>query len=525
MRVDERLGTAGNRIDYAPPGTHASPRTSSAARNGDAERLRRDALADREFDISKHHGAWTAAWCRPADTLVALAVLFAIVVVANDVPHLFTIAEFMAYHITMKNALLLGVFVTMWPLVMTASGAYDRECAHSFRSVASSVITGCAGASALTFFAPLLSKTGKVGWESLLVLWVGSAIGTLGIRLLARLGAAIHKARTVPKQVVIVGTGARASKLWETLSHDPLVRYDLVAVCDVPEAEVAEDFLVHAMIHVGDLEAFFMRTVVDEVYVALPVRSRYDEIKQILRICEDGGVHSRYLADTFSPTIALPRASRSPAGSVIAMHVVHDDWRLHAKRAIDFCAALFGGLMLLPLLLLVALAIKLTSRGPVLFTQQRYGLKKRRFTMFKFRTMVPNAEQQMAALEQHNEATGAAFKMKNDPRVTSIGRFLRRSSLDELPQLWNVVIGDMSLVGPRPMALRDVSLFDEAWLMRRFSVRPGLTCLWQVSGRSNLTFEEWMKLDLAYIDGWSLGLDALILAKTIPAVLRAEGAT
>ena len=181
--------------------------------------------------------------------------------------------------------------------------------------------------------------------------------------------------------------------------------------------------------------------------------------------------------------------------------------------------------ILSPVLTCAALAIKLTSRGPVLYAQDRYGLYRRRFKMYKLRTMVKGAEALQTSLEHLNEASGPVFKIKHDPRMTRVGRFLRRTSIDELPQLVNVLRGEMSLVGPRPLPLRDVGRFSEAALVRRFSVRPGLTGLWQISGRSDLSFERWMELDMQYIDQWSLGLDLKIIAKTIPAVLKATGAT
>jgi lipopolysaccharide/colanic/teichoic acid biosynthesis glycosyltransferase len=170
------------------------------------------------------------------------------------------------------------------------------------------------------------------------------------------------------------------------------------------------------------------------------------------------------------------------------------------------------------------LVVKFTSKGPVIFKQQRYGLNKRRFTMYKFRTMVADAEARQRELESLNQTSDPTFKLRGDPRITTVGRFLRNTSLDELPQLINVLLGDMSLVGPRPLPVRDVSLFSEAWFMRRFSVKPGLTGLWQVSGRSNINFSQWIKLDLEYIDSWSVLLDLKILARTLPAVLRRDGA-
>jgi lipopolysaccharide/colanic/teichoic acid biosynthesis glycosyltransferase len=168
--------------------------------------------------------------------------------------------------------------------------------------------------------------------------------------------------------------------------------------------------------------------------------------------------------------------------------------------------------------------VKCTSPGAVLFRQTRVGLNKRQFQIYKFRTMIANAEQIQDELLPMNEMAGPVFKITNDPRVTPLGRMLRKTSIDELPQLFNVLKGEMSLVGPRAMSLRDYQLFDQDWQRRRFSVKPGITCLWQVNGRSSIPFEKWMELDMQYIDKWSLWLDFKILARTVPAVLRGTGA-
>jgi exopolysaccharide biosynthesis polyprenyl glycosylphosphotransferase len=201
-----------------------------------------------------------------------------------------------------------------------------------------------------------------------------------------------------------------------------------------------------------------------------------------------------------------------------------EGWPRTVKRTLDIVISSVLLLMLAPLLFAVAIAIKLTSPGPVLFKQERVGVNKRRFRIFKFRTMVPDAEQLMRSLERKNEVSGPVFKIWSDPRVTPIGRFLRRSSIDELPQLFNVLKGDMSLVGPRPLPARDYVGFNEDWQRRRFSVKPGITCLWQVNGRSRIPFDQWMLLDLQYMDEWSLWLDLKILARTVPAVIRGSGA-
>jgi lipopolysaccharide/colanic/teichoic acid biosynthesis glycosyltransferase len=177
-----------------------------------------------------------------------------------------------------------------------------------------------------------------------------------------------------------------------------------------------------------------------------------------------------------------------------------------------------------PLFFVVAVLVKCTSPGPIFFRQTRIGLNKRQFTIYKFRTMIANAEQIQDQLLALNEMTGPVFKIKKDPRITPLGKVLRKTSLDELPQLLNVLKGDMSLVGPRAIPLRDYQLFDQDWQRRRFSVRPGITCLWQIHGRNSVPFERWMELDMQYIDKWSLWLDLKILARTVPAVLRGTGA-
>jgi len=203
---------------------------------------------------------------------------------------------------------------------------------------------------------------------------------------------------------------------------------------------------------------------------------------------------------------------------------MHGSPSLGAKTLLDFLIAGTALLVLAPLLAVVSLLIKYESPGPVLFVQQRLGVNKRLFNIYKFRTMREDAEQMQADLEQLNELDGPAFKMKNDPRITPLGKWLRKTSIDELPQLFNVLKGDMSLVGPRPLPVRDFKGFESDIHRRRFSVKPGITCLWQISGRSNIGFEQWMKLDMNYIDDWSLWLDLKILLKTIPAVLTRTGA-
>jgi exopolysaccharide biosynthesis polyprenyl glycosylphosphotransferase len=264
--------------------------------------------------------------------------------------------------------------------------------------------------------------------------------------------------------------------------------------------------------------------VIDEVILAIP-RSLIQDAELIAYECEVEGVKLRWMADVFDLKVARMQLVELGKIPLLTLEpVAQDEWKLMAKRVFDLILTLGSMPIVLPIIGVIALAIKLDSPGPVFFRQDRVGLKKRRFQMIKFRSMIVNAEEKMKEIEHLNEAEGPIFKMKNDPRITRVGKVIRKASLDELPQLFNVIKGEMSLVGPRPMSLRDVDLFDKGIQRKRFSVKPGVTCIWQISGRSNLPFAKWLELDLQYIENWSLLLDFKILFKTIPAVLKGSGA-
>jgi exopolysaccharide biosynthesis polyprenyl glycosylphosphotransferase len=325
------------------------------------------------------------------------------------------------------------------------------------------------------------------------------------------------------KYAVVVGGGTRASRFLEELKSHHEWDYKFLGYVDIGATETA-GFSWPLLGRIGDLEDILMKQVVDEVVIALPIKSQLAAIERTISICERVGVQVQYSEDLFEAP-RLGHRYREPCDNhKVILKMVQEDYRHRIKRAIDFCGALCGLIALAPLFLVVAILIKATSKGPVLFRQERYGLGKRTFRIYKFRTMVENAEAAQAALEHMNQNSGPVFKIFKDPRVTKLGAVLRRTSIDELPQLINVLKGEMSLVGPRPLNMRDVGRFSEAWLMRRFSVKPGLTCLWQISGRSNVSFDRWIELDLQYIDHWSLQMDLKILARTVPAVLRGTGA-
>jgi len=326
-------------------------------------------------------------------------------------------------------------------------------------------------------------------------------------------------------KVLILGSGPRASKAWRELRVAQLADRELVGFVDDRDVEeMAPDIAARYVTDVNGLSTYLLHHVVDELIVAVPLRSCYTMAQRAVAVAESTGVRVFCLNDIYTLSHSTSLRRRAEAFiELVPQDEIHR-WQHAFKRTLDFLLASIGLILIAPVLLAVAIAVKATSKGPVFFVQDRYGYRRRRFRMYKFRTMVENAPQLMAALEAQNEAAGPIFKMKNDPRVTKVGDFLRKTSLDELPQLWNVVLGDMSLVGPRPMSVRDVSLFSESALMRRFSVQPGITGIWQVSGRSSLTFDQWVELDFQYIEDWSLELDLKILARTVPAVLRRSGA-
>lgn len=329
--------------------------------------------------------------------------------------------------------------------------------------------------------------------------------------------------------VLIVGTNDRALQFARRITENSGFGYRLVGFVDDKPliTETDMESLGEVVCGLEGFRDYLKNNVVDEVVISLPVASFYSEASRIVKVCEELGV----VVIFFSGVDFLNSGS-----SKAVFNILHGEnvitilppsmsgWQLSIKRGMDFVISFILLVVLSPLLVTIGLLIKWTSPGPALFIQERVGLNKRKFRLLKFRTMVVDAEKQIEKLGHLNEVKGAAFKITNDPRITPIGSFLRRTSLDELPQLVNVLLGDMSLVGPRPLPLRDFAEFDKDWHRRRFSVRPGITCLWQIGGRSSISFDKWMELDMEYIDHWSLRMDLKILFQTIPAVLRQRGA-
>lgn len=456
------------------------------------------------------------------DSLVVL-LLAVLSVLASNRDHLTvtTIHEFLALRITVLNT----AFLVMFALFRTTFASRFRG-AQRVQGIWPESL-GALRRAALMSGVLVLYLFGRRADEPIVAVTTGFFSSLLAYELLA-LVIAWAKYGYSPEsklKVLILGSGPRASKAWRELRLRQSTDCELVGFVDNrgPE-EMAPDLAARHVTDLNGLSDYLLHHIVDELIIAVPLRSCYEMAQRAVAIAESTGVRVFCLNDIY--TLSHSTSLRRRAEPFIEL-VPHDDvHRLQhgLKRTFDFICALTGIAVLSPVLLAVAIAVKATSDGPIFFIQDRYGYRRRRFRMFKFRTMVENAPQLMDSLEAQNEASGPIFKMKNDPRVTRVGDFLRRSSLDELPQLWNVMLGDMSLVGPRPMSVRDVSRFSEAALMRRFSVQPGITGIWQVSGRSSLTFDQWVTLDFQYIENWSLELDFKILARTVPAVLKRSGA-
>lgn len=450
------------------------------------------------------------------------AVVLALIIIAANLrvmPGGFN--SFLSMRVTVKNVLLCVLFTGACAAILRACSVYDLRSVRQRSAELIRIISASSICTGLACVFPLSSVNGGVRWEHLTFLWYGLVATEVGIRGVRRAVARRGRARE-PRRVIIAGTGPRALAMWNEFTADHPSSYELVGFVDAHRIPwVSRDASGRPVGTLEDLERMLMKQAIDDVFIALPIKSRYREIQHVISLCERFGVRARYQADMFTTWVAWPRAEH---GHSVTMNVVPDDHRLIFKRLVDIVGALATLIVVSPVMVCTALALKLTSRGPVLFAQERLGLNKRPFRMLKFRSMVVGAADMQDTLESRNEADGPVFKIANDPRVTTVGRFIRRTSIDELPQLLNVLRGEMSLVGPRPLALRDVARIRRGTDMRRFSVKPGVTGLWQVSGRSQLAYGDWIRLDLSYIDGWSLLGDLRILVMTIPAVLRGTGA-
>lgn len=366
--------------------------------------------------------------------------------------------------------------------------------------------------------------------------WILLAAGRLLVR---RYAGAWRRRFNVPLYVMVAGTGPTAIQVARALEDASTYGLRLQGFfalngesnCAEPDRDtkqdcsprgsitLSRDYPVHS---IHGLRGFLENNVLDEIIFAAE-SGDLRSLQDVFLECDEEGIRTRVAINQFphvNSEMYLETLGRIPLLTFSA--TPHDEIRLLAKRATDIVFSGLGLLLLWPVMVLAALLVKLTSPGPIIFRQERCGLNGRRFTVYKFRSMVADAEAMRPALEHLNEKQ-TVFKIRNDPRLTSVGRLLRKSSIDELPQLWNIFRGDMSIVGPRPPIPSEVENY-ERWQRRRLRMRPGLTCLWAVEGRDHLDFDTMMRKDLQYIDSWSLTLDIRIMLLTIPLVLTGKGA-
>lgn len=419
-----------------------------------------------------------------------------------------------------------------WHFSLSAGGAYKSYRIASWANQAVALLRSAALATICTCAWLCLNHwNAAIPLYSLLLqlffFWAFTFLGLLLTRIVGRfVMRSLRRHGRDLRNVLIVGTNRRAIALADNLLGHSEFGYRLAGfVDDLWHFEEAPEHYKRMLLGPNDKFLEFLRNLaLDEVIIALPLASSYGLAQKLIDMCRQQGILVRCEGSLFD----IQRFTAPSATDHLRLITVYDgfrdDWSVTGKRLVDVIVSAVVLLIALPALIAIAIAIKISSPGPVLFRQERLGVGKRPFYILKFRTMVVNAEALMQKVEHLNQSQGPTFKLQKDPRITPIGAFLRKTSLDELPQLMNVFLGDMSLVGPRPLPMRDYRGFSEDWHRRRFSVKPGITCLWQVTGRSSIGFDRWMELDMDYIDRWSLWLDFKILAQTIPAVMRGSGA-
>ncbi len=421
--------------------------------------------------------------------------------------------------------LLIGWSMLVWVALGAWWQIYDRiDAAHPriiLRNAFEQCVLGVASVVVLQFLLHLdLSRSflGMFGIAS----WVLICLFRLNA---GRLLGAFRREFGAPNYVMVVGSNESALRIGREIEEAAAYGIRLTGFLAEPgangakEIELTHKYPVHA---ITELPALLGQHVIDEIIFAVDSR-KLVELEDVFLLCDEEGVRTRVAVDFFphvNSQVYLDRLGTAPLLTFSA--TPHDEIRLLVKRVTDVILAGAALILVCPFMLMIALLIRLTSPGPAIFRQTRCGLNGRRFVFYKFRSMCADAEAMRASLESKNERT-TVFKMKNDPRLTAVGRWLRKFSIDEWPQLWNVLKGDMSLVGPRPPLPEEVEQYKR-WQRRRLRMRPGLTCLWAVSGRDHVDFDTWMRLDMQYIDNWSLALDWKIMLRTIPQVLSGRGA-
>jgi exopolysaccharide biosynthesis polyprenyl glycosylphosphotransferase len=434
----------------------------------------------------------------------------------------------------------LSTYLPMLPMVLVVWGALllSSDCYRSHRTVtlleeAWDIVKVCVSALAVLALVIYTLRLNErfLGGDQFSRLWlllvaVFSCLLLLTEKLALRtLSRYVRSHGFNYRTVLIVGTNPGAVSLADSILNHRYWGFKILGFVAHPRAKTEEFPPEYPILGtLDDIPRIVEENVVDDVLFCVSRRD-LDLMEDLLLSLQEQGIRIRFVLNLLPHAKAKVRFEELDGAPIVTFHTAPEAvLPLVLKRTVDVALSLVLLVLSAPVVLGIALLIKLTAGGEVLYRQTRCGLNGRKFTLYKFRTMVEDAEERQRELLHLNEMNGPVFKLSKDPRVTAFGRFLRRFSLDELPQLWNVLRGDMSLVGPRPPIPDEVARYQR-WQRRRLSMKPGLTCLWQISGRNQIDFDRWMQLDLEYIDSWSPWLDMKILLKTVPAVLSGRGAS
>lgn len=407
-------------------------------------------------------------------------------------------------------------------LVFKLQGLYDRKSRAAWVDAVGVIVSGTTIGVAVMIVAVFGFRPYAYSRLIFLYIWLIVIVLLSTLRLVEMQVRDYLRRRGIGlERVLVVGAGPQGRLIMQNIVAQPQLGYDVVGFADEERDEDIGRF--KALGRLDDVPRIVRHTGVDLVIIALPSTS-HEKIVEIMMQCAKQNVSFRIVPDFYELSLNKVDINEINGIPLIGLKDVSmGGWNILLKRLIDVVVSAAVLAVASPLILLIGIAIKLESPGPILFAQTRVGRGGRHFTFYKFRSMKVGADREIEKLSSFNEATGPIFKMRNDPRLTRVGKIIRRLSLDELPQFYNIFIGDMSLVGPRPPIPYEVEKYED-WHYKRLEVSPGLTGLWQVSGRSELTFDEMVLLDIWYIENWSLGLDLKIMLRTIPAVLLAKGA-